>query len=422
MSGPISSSLPSSDCNPSTSSCAAQPAWGTSAPHGDFTTVQPGETGFDDVARRAGVNATALRLLNPHLKSAQVLPVGTVLELPMCTMKESSPAGAPLQSPSAPGLPAAHPFAINLALPNTSLPPHVVALAGDDSKACNIAKRFAQVNEVPIVKLAPGSMSGVKEVSLVAHGNPNVLNINGKLMTPEAAAQEMVKAGWDGGTVRLVACHGDVVSTVSNSSVAQRMANEFARLGAESGVIGGQAKVGSSPKLHGGQSIVLISDAQGKTIGTADPGKGWGYRVAEPGVPTGAPVAMTRPPQVPKIMITGATLAGRLTNVLGAVGMLKLAWDWAKMMELQDDLEDGLVDRMWEPLRSQPSGAQIQLEDGKTGVLSRYPSGNMSIKWSDGTEWQESKQRDGSSSLLIIRGNTIESFGRSGYSPPGEMI
>ena len=124
------------------------------------------------------------------------------------------------------------------------------------------------------------NLKGVREATLIAHGNSNIVVIGTEQYTASQLAKAFVDAGWEGGTIRLVTCNSGVCTALGDS-FAQKFANELERLGADSGVIAPDATagVGGSSGLPRVTNTSIPVDAAGNSIGL-DLGKGWKYFVA----------------------------------------------------------------------------------------------------------------------------------------------
>jgi hypothetical protein len=172
-------------------------------PGSDYTTARYGETSLEDVARRVGVDPRFLQEINPQIKYPRALSIGDPVILPSCSKFDSGPAvvGA-ATGPKGTSGPSASitPAGINTST-YVSTPRHLVVRAADDAKAVRAARAMSEGMSAPVVRLGPGTLAGVSEVTLVTHGTAKaggLVEINGKLLTPEAAAQEVVRAGWNG--------------------------------------------------------------------------------------------------------------------------------------------------------------------------------------------------------------------------------
>jgi len=403
MSGPttISTSTCSSpaydaqdlDCDTTEGTCLGSGTPPAGVPPGsDYTTAHYGETSLEDVARRVGVDPRFLQEVNPQIKFPRALNAGDAVILPSCTKTAG-------KAPTGPSV-SITPAGINTST-YVSPPRHVIVRAADDGKAVRAANAMSKGMSAPVVKLEPGALRGVREVTLVTHGTAKaggLVEINGKLVTPEAAAQEMVRAGWDGGKVRLAACQGEVVYQGAET-VAQRMANELTRLGSESVIAGPKGNVGASLKVSGGLPTVLELDSNLVKTGNAFPrGSGWGYVVAEDTVIAGSsPVAVPRTPPSP-VLSGAAGVASKVTGVLGAVGMIKIAWDWAKMMEFGDSLRSGqYFQDFWMQVSALPDGAKVEM-DGEIGTVDMSNGIAIHFKNAD-NDWTMKMVSDGKSGL-----------------------
>jgi hypothetical protein len=171
------------------------------------------------------------------------------------------------QGPGAPQTPPA---------PAPAAPPKVVQ-GSNDAVVKDLAKDMAQGTGHDLVGLGKGTLAGVEEVTLVAHGDTSMMEM-GPASTPTAPrqlAQQMVDAGWRGGTVRLASCNTGVGGA---QSYAQQLANALSELGAESAVIAPEAE---ASVLHGLPRVAdNVMGPNGLPL--AQPkAKGWEVFVAE---------------------------------------------------------------------------------------------------------------------------------------------
>lgn len=127
--------------------------------------------------------------------------------------------------------------------------------------------------------MGPGVLAGVDEVTLVAHGNQQIVAVGTQHMSPRQLAQTLVDAGWEGGTLRLAACETGIC-TVGNP-FAQTLANELKALGAESVVIAPEANVNIFGGMHGVPQIQPPTPPGGQKPPLLPPGKGWKYFTSE---------------------------------------------------------------------------------------------------------------------------------------------
>src|SRR5690606_11767672 len=134
----------------------------------------------------------------------------------------------------------------------------------------------------PIVGLREGALVGAQEISLVAHANETVVRIGDTRLGPKDLAARLVRSGWRGPVVRLVAC--DTAVSAGSPVYAQQLANELAALGVESAVIAPKGEAVFAKSL-GRLPRVLPPGATPIPANARRIGRGWGYYVPE--VPTG---------------------------------------------------------------------------------------------------------------------------------------
>lgn len=124
-----------------------------------------------------------------------------------------------------------------------------------------------------------GVLAGVDEITLVAHGNQQVVAVGTQHMPPRQLAQTLVDAGWQGGTLRLAACKTGICA--AGNSFAQTLANELKALSAESVVIAPKANVQIFGGIHGVPQIQPPTPPGGQKPPLLPPGEGWEYFMAE---------------------------------------------------------------------------------------------------------------------------------------------
>lgn len=199
--------------------------------------------------------------------------------------------------------------------------------------------------------LTKGSLAGVSELTLVAHSYPSGnVDINGASLSPEALARQLYDAGFRGGTLRLAVCQANAGGS---TSIAQRVVNELARLGAETTAIASNGNVSILSQAHGLPQVRTPGVPQRQAAG-----QGWDY--VTPEVPT---------MRVPPTLARGAAVAGVGLNVLNVVTALKFAWDFAKMMEFKDSLKAGQYFKdFWMSVSALPDGARVEM-DGEIGTV-----------------------------------------------------
>jgi len=170
------------------------------------------------------------------------------------------------------------PFAVATAAPKAvpaTKDPVIVQGTPDKTVDPHTSAMEARTGHADRVGLGKGTLAGVGEVSIVTHGTNVDIDFgpkSGDIYSPRQLAKEMIKAGWQGGTVRLVACNTGVGG---ESSFAQTLANELAARGAHSVVVAPEGVV-STVSQHHGIPVVGQLDAQGQPQ-FQEPGKGWGY-------------------------------------------------------------------------------------------------------------------------------------------------
>lgn len=154
----------------------------------------------------------------------------------------------------------------------------MIVRGGTDKVAVGAARNMAAQTGLPMVRLGEGALTGAQEVSLVAHGNVDVVKVGNQRLSPGELADRLVAAGWRGRIVRLVTCHGGL--DVGDPVYAQAVADELAKRGVESAVIGarGKASVQAGTGLPRVRASTLLKGVLGL-------GKGWFYAV--PQVPLG---------------------------------------------------------------------------------------------------------------------------------------
>src|SRR5947209_3114270 len=148
-------------------------------------------------------------------------------------------------------------FAVAVAMPAPGAAPATPAPAApaspkvvqgsNDAVVKQLSNELAQGTGHDVVGLGKGSLAGVEEVTLVAHGDTTMMELgpNATPTAPRQLARQLVDAGWHGGTVRLASCN---TGAGGAQSYAQELANALSELGAESGVIAPEAE---ASVLHG---------------------------------------------------------------------------------------------------------------------------------------------------------------------------
>jgi hypothetical protein len=221
-----------------------------------------------------------------------------------------------------------------------------------------------------VTGLHEGALTGASEVTLIAHSykGTTLMDVNGRVVTPQQLARELVDAGWRGGTLRLNVCEA---GSGGAKSIAQQLANELSALKAESGIITAEAGGRTSilGRAHGLPQVRVPPEL------TRQPaGEGWEYVVAEPKV------------VVPPMLARGAAVAGVGLNVLNVIGTIKFAWDFAKMMEFGDSLRSGQYFKdFWSEVSSFPDGSRIKL-DGEIGTIDMSKGISIHFK-NEKNEW-----------------------------------
>lgn len=125
------------------------------------------------------------------------------------------------------------------------------------------------------------NLKGVRDATLIAHGNTDFVVIGAEHFTPSQLAKAFVDSGWEGGTIRLITCNSGVCTALGDT-FAQKFVNELERLGADSGVIAPEATagVGNVSGLPRVADTKIPLDPNGNAIGL-ELGKGWKYYVAD---------------------------------------------------------------------------------------------------------------------------------------------
>jgi len=128
--------------------------------------------------------------------------------------------------------------------------PTIVAASADVIMTAS-AMEMANRTGYPLTGLSKGSLANTSDVTVIAHGikGTNNIEVGGRSLTPKQFAREMYDAGWRGGTMRLAIC----TSCTGGPSVAEEVANEFAKLGVETAIIApaGVGKVSELGGVHG---------------------------------------------------------------------------------------------------------------------------------------------------------------------------
>lgn len=159
--------------------------------------------------------------------------------------------------------------------------PKVVQGSGDETV---IDSTYSMANRTGYQPTGMGkdTLSGVEEMTLVAHANQQVVALGVQHLSPSDLAQSLVDAGWRGGTLRLAACQTGICA--AGNSYAQSLANELFTRGAETVVIAPKGNTNIVAGSHGLPQVRSLATGGGKPQLLA-PGKGWDYFTAEE--PTG---------------------------------------------------------------------------------------------------------------------------------------
>lgn len=159
--------------------------------------------------------------------------------------------------------------------------PQIVQATTDKVVAQSTSAFEARTGHSDRLGLAKGSLAGANELSIVSHGTSADIDFatraGEKILSPRQLAKAMVEAGWQGGTVRLVACNTGVGG---EASFAQRLANELAARGAYTVVAAPEGGVTVMGEQHGLPRVYTQPDAQNNRV-LQEPGKGWGYFAGE---------------------------------------------------------------------------------------------------------------------------------------------
>src|SRR5258706_13629759 len=81
-----------------------------------------------------------------------------------------------------------------------------------------------------VSRLKPGALKGIRQATLIAHANSEVIKIGDAVLTAEQLADAFIKAGWEGGEVILAACDTGVESP-DGSSFGKRFADALKSAG-----------------------------------------------------------------------------------------------------------------------------------------------------------------------------------------------
>lgn len=158
--------------------------------------------------------------------------------------------------------------------------PRVVQGSLDPMSAASTMEMASRTGRVP-TGLHQGSLSGINDMTLLAHAAPGQVNIEGVRMGPAQLADKLIDAGWRGGRLELVACG---TGSGGSQSYAQGLANELTSRGAPTTVVAPDGMPAILGDAHGLPQIVKGQDANG-VWRYKQPGEGWGSFVGkdEPG-------------------------------------------------------------------------------------------------------------------------------------------
>ena len=222
----------------------------------------------------------------------------------------------PAVSPAAPAV------AASARVPTVPIPPlgeNRIVAGGKDFTSVAGAVSMSIETEQPIVRLRGTTLAGAQEISLVAHGNSDVVRIGDVRLPPDALAEKLIEAGWRGKVVRLVACETGVVG--GPPAYAQRLANALATRGVESAVI---APIGDAVFADSVSPLPRVLPPGATPIPENLRNAGGGWRYAVPDVPLGA-----APGEVPRSLPlfhpgtwSGAGLTGAQMAVMFALSYL----------------------------------------------------------------------------------------------------
>jgi len=139
-----------------------------------------------------------------------------------------------------------------------------------DAITTRAASRLARSTGFTTTSLDPGALAGVDDVTIVAHANEAQISIRGQRLTPAQLAEKLTEAGWEGGTVRLVACK----TGAEGATFATELAKELRVRGSDSVIIAPEAKVMVTNRTE----LPQVRDAAGEF---RPPGEGWKVIVDE---------------------------------------------------------------------------------------------------------------------------------------------
>jgi len=126
------------------------------------------------------------------------------------------------------------------------------------------ASRLARSTGFTTTSLDPGTLAGVDDVTIVAHANEVEVAIRGERLSPAQLAERLREAGFEGGTVRLVACK----TGAEGATFATELAKELRVRGMGSVIIAPDAKVMVASKTE----LPQVRYAAGNF---RPPGEGW---------------------------------------------------------------------------------------------------------------------------------------------------
>jgi len=165
-------------------------------------------------------------------------------------------------------------------------PPDGSSLVLAISDTQGVAELAERTGSKVATQLEGQNLKGVNRITIKAHGDGNIVTIDGKNFTPERLAQKLIDLGFEGGEVRLIVCHSGQCINPGPLFV-ERLAAELEFLGAESGVAAPNGLGAVAPKGHPNTGLPLVSKPgvvegpDGFLSYPQDflaPGRGWVYR------------------------------------------------------------------------------------------------------------------------------------------------
>jgi hypothetical protein len=122
--------------------------------------------------------------------------------------------------------------------------------------------------------LGKGSLFGVDDVTVVAHGNETLVEIGGQRLGPKEFAKVLVDSGFEGGTVRLASCKTGGCGA-GGKTFAQELSKELSKLGADNAVIASANKIAIPPGIKGSGGLPTALTGSKPNLQGMPPGKGW---------------------------------------------------------------------------------------------------------------------------------------------------